>query len=168
MVKNTTGGNKHKRSKNSNFKSKRTIVYPDNKETLFSYVTRVLGDCRFEVLSSDEETRIATVRGSLYKNSFINIGDLVLIGLRSFETVKFGQKEKCDILLKYNQDEIDEMKANSLLKYKYSDKLFVVSSSSKIEKEEDDYFDNTNHESTNKIKETIVKNEDDDFDFDAI
>lgn len=176
MVKNTTGGNKHKRSKNSNFKSKRTIVYPDNKETLFAYITKVLGDCRFEVFCSDSEIRNATVRGALYKNTFINNGDLVLIGLRTFETFKYGEKEKCDIIMKYQPDEMDEMKENRLLKYKDSDKLFLMSSSTSNpqnnNEEETDYFSNSAGVSSSVSRVKIIdleeKNEELDIDFDKI
>lgn len=184
MVKNTTGGNKHKRSKNSNFKSKRVIVYPDNKETLFAYITRTLGDCRFEVLCSDSEVRNATVRGALYKNTFINAGDLVLIGLRTFETTKYGEKEKCDIIMKYQPDEMDEMKENRLLKYKNSDKLFLLTSSTSgsnttnNEGEDNDYFSSSASappsSSISKVKTIDLedKKEEDsdvsDFDFETI
>jgi initiation factor 1A len=125
MPKNVTGGNKHKKGKNSTTKIKRAITYPDNKDTLYAYVLKPLGDCRFAVKCSDEVERVGSVRGSLYKNTYINAGDLVLIGLRDFGSPKPGQKEVCDILLKYTLDEISEMTANHLLVYKGTTKAFT-------------------------------------------
>lgn len=119
------GGSKHKKNKNSNSKTRRTLVYPDNKDTLFAYVLNALGDCRFLVKCSDETERVGTVRGSLYKNTYINSGDLVLIGLRDFGTTKTCQKEVCDILMKYTLDELQEIRSSKLLVYKGSDRVFI-------------------------------------------
>jgi translation initiation factor 1A len=172
MVKNTTGGSKHKRSKNSNTKSKRTIIYPDNKETLFGHVIRSLGDCRFSVLCNDGVNRNATVRGKLYKNTYINNGDLVLVSLRDFETVKPNEIEKCDIILKYNPEEIQEIREANLLVYKDSDKVFllktVVSNDDRGgEEDEEEAFEFSEKTNTSNRNDIQLKPEDV-FDFDAI
>ena len=125
MPKNLTGGNRHKKGKNSTHKVKRTIVYPDNKETLFAYAINALGDMRFSIKCSDEVDRIGSVRGGL-RGVFINPGDLVLVGLRTdFSAPKVGKKEVCDILLKYSLDEITEIRQNNLLVQKDSTKPFI-------------------------------------------
>ena len=126
MPKNLTGGNRHKKGKNSTHKVKRTIVYPDNKETLFAYAINALGDMRFSIKCSDEVDRIGSVRGGL-RGVFINPGDLVLVGLRTdLSAPKVGKKEVCDILLKYSLDEITEIRQNNLLVYKDSTRLFTT------------------------------------------
>jgi initiation factor 1A len=177
MVKNTTGGSKHKRSKNSNTKSKRTIIYPDNNETLFGHVIRSLGDCRFSVLCNDGVNRNATVRGKLYKNTYINIGDLVLVSLRDFETVKPNDTERCDIILKYNPEEIQEIREANLLVYKDSDRIFalktVVANTNEGDNKEDDedLYEFSEKASSNiniKSEKTIDLKPEDVFDFDAI
>ena len=126
MPKNLTGGNKHKKGKNSTHKVTRAIIYPDNKITLFAYVLGALGDCKFHIRCNDDQNRIGVVRGSLYKNTFINVGDLVLVGLRDFSTAtsKSG-KEFCDIIMKYTSDEMNEIQKNNILTCKGSSKPFV-------------------------------------------
>ena len=125
MPKNLTGGNRHKKGKNSTHKVKRLITYPDNKETLFGYAINALGDSRFNVKCSDEVDRVGSIRGGL-RGVYINPGDLVLIGLRNFGSeVKPGKKEVCDIILKYSLDEISEIRESKLLVYKDSEKPFI-------------------------------------------
>ncbi len=104
MGKNTKGGSKHK-------KQKRVRVGTDNVKIdieqikaaelqEYAYITAILGNCRFNVQCHDDKPRLAHMRGKLRKRAWCNKGDLVLIGLRSF------QDDKCDILHKYNEDEI--------------------------------------------------------------
>ncbi len=171
MPKNLTGGNKHKKGKNSTFKVKRAITYPDNKDTLFAYVLKPLGDCRFGLKCSDEVERVGVVRGSLYKNTYINVGDLVLIGLRDFGSTKPGTKEICDIVLKYTLDEIGEMTANHLLVYKGSNKTFThFVDLNKQSRGEEDEFDRDEKEdikqSQTQVKTIDSKKEEEDSDSD--
>jgi translation initiation factor 1A len=123
MVKNTTGGNKHKKGKNSNFKKNRQITYADNNETLYALVISPLGDSKFNIHCSDMVDRIGIIRGALHKSTFINPGDVVLLSLREFEKVKNGSKERCDILLKYLSHEIDQIKKQGMF-YKNTNKTF--------------------------------------------
>ncbi len=161
MPKNLTGGNRHKKGKNSTHKAKRTIVYPDNKETLFAYAINALGDSRFNVKCSDEVDRVGSVRGGL-RGVFINPGDLVLVGLRGdLSAPKAGKKEVCDILLKYSLDEIGEIRQNNLLVYKGSTKTFsnnmdlnkVKIDGNNITQVESDSDEESDHEFDDIIKE---------------
>lgn len=103
MVKNTTGGSKHKKYAN---KSSDTTQYniknliKQGEEQMYAYIDNVLGNCRFNVKCIDDKIRLAHVRGKLRKRSWCNQGDIVLISTRDF------QDDKCDIIQKYNPDEV--------------------------------------------------------------
>ena len=110
MVRNTTGGNKQKGKKRSTANQKRIIEYADGSTSLYGLVISPLGDCKFLVHCNDNIDRIGVIRGSLYKNTFITPGDLVLITLREFEQVKPLSKERCDIVIKYQAGEIEQLR----------------------------------------------------------
>jgi initiation factor 1A len=110
MVRNMTGGKGHKKGKRSNSNSKRIIEYADEISSLYGLVMSPLGDCKFLVHCNDNNDRIGLIRGSLYKNTFITPGDVVLVTLRDFETSKPDCKERCDIVIKYMPGEIDQLK----------------------------------------------------------
>ena len=89
MVKNNTGGNKHKKKK------KVTEVIHDRELTLktdgqeYGQVTKLLGNCRFDVDCLDGKSRLCHVRGVLRKKKvFVKLGDLVIASLRDFEDGK--------------------------------------------------------------------------------
>ncbi|CAH6421260.1 Translation initiation factor eIF-1A [uncultured virus] len=66
----------------------------------------MLGNGRMDVAGcADGARRLAIVRGKMRKRVWVMCGDIVLVGLRSF------QDEKCDIIHKYNNDEIRNLKA---------------------------------------------------------
>lgn len=65
---------------------------------------RLLGDCRLEILCTDGVKRDGHIRGTMRKKVFINMGDIVLVSIREFEP------EKCDIILKYTEDEVRKLK----------------------------------------------------------
>ena len=103
MVKNTTGGSKHKKYANKSsdvtqYNIKNLIKKGD--EQMYAYIETVLGNCRFNVKCIDNKIRLAHVRGKLRKRSWCNQGDIVLISTRDF------QDNKCDIIQKYNPDEV--------------------------------------------------------------
>lgn len=125
MGRNTMGGKHHKRGKNSNGDKTRKIIYADNENTLYGLVVSSLGDCRFLIHCSDRVDRIGLIRGALYKKGFINPEDVVLVSLRTFETIKDGVKEKCDIIMSYNSHEIDQLKSSGLY-YKNTNTPFTT------------------------------------------
>ena len=110
MVRNTTGGKGHKKGKRSTLDKKRIIEYADGTNSLYGLVMSPLGDCKFLVHCNDTNDRIGVIRGSLYKNTFITPGDVVLVTLREFEKIKPDSKERCDIVIKYMPGEIDQLK----------------------------------------------------------
>lgn len=160
MGKNTLGGKHHKRGKNSNSDKMRKMIYADNENTLYGLVVSPLGDCRFLIHCNDRVDRVGLIRGSMYKKGFINPEDLVLVSLRTFETVKDGVKEKCDIIMSYNSYEIEQLKTNGLY-YKNSKSPFstVLENGKPAQMEQtDDVFKFTNKEEEIEVYKNTVPN----------
>ncbi len=84
--------------------SKRDLEYKDDGQE-YADVLKMLGNGRCEVKCIDGITRLAIIRGNMRNKVWIKIGDFVLVGLRDF------QDSKCDILLKYTQEEVRTLKA---------------------------------------------------------
>eukprot|EP01108_Squamamoeba_japonica_P002188 TRINITY_DN201_c0_g1_i3.p2 TRINITY_DN201_c0_g1~~TRINITY_DN201_c0_g1_i3.p2 ORF type:complete len:107 (-),score=46.75 TRINITY_DN201_c0_g1_i3:455-775(-) len=65
----------------------------------------MLGNGRVDAYCFDGTKRLCNIRGKMRKKVWINVGDIVLIGLRDF------QDEKGDVILKYNADEARTLKS---------------------------------------------------------
>ena len=101
MPRNKIGGNKAKRGKNQQ-QPKEMVFKTDDQ--FYAKVTKLLGNCRLEVFCyPDEKTRTGLIRGKMRKRVWVNIDDIVLISTRDF------QDNKCDIIHKYNQNEIRKL-----------------------------------------------------------
>lgn len=59
----------------------------------------MLGNGRCEIYCFDGSKRLGHIRGKMRKKVWIKTGDIVLVGLRDY------QDEKCDIIMKYTNDE---------------------------------------------------------------
>jgi hypothetical protein len=118
MVKNTTGGNKHKKQKNSSVKIERPLVIVQEKNEGYGQIMSFLGGSMVMVrkLGSKIEFR-CRLRKSLPK---VFKNDYVLYAVRDFESKEVG-----DVLLIYSVDEVYTLKRE-----KYIDE----------EIEEDDFF----------------------------
>lgn len=53
----------------------------------------------------DGQKRLCHIRGKMRKKVWVNVGDIVLLGLRDY------QDEKADVILKYMADEARNLKA---------------------------------------------------------
>ena len=124
MVKNTTGGNKHKKQKNSSVKAERPLIVKQDANEGYGQVMTFLGGSMVMIrkLGTQLEFR-CRLRKSLprvYKK------DIVLFAMREFESKDVG-----DVILIYSSDEVHMLK-----KEKYID----------AEVEIDDIFENDNIE----------------------
>ena len=75
----------------------------------YAQVVRILGDGRIESKAMDGQTRLATIRGSIYRRTRLVAGDWVLIGIREF------QPDRADVLLKYTDDEVRQLRSLGLI-----------------------------------------------------
>jgi translation initiation factor 1A len=103
MGKNMKGGKKGKKGKSRDTTKKELTFKEDGQE--YAQVVRMLGNGRLEALCYDGKSRLGIIRGKMRKKVWINIGDIVLVGLRDF------QDDKCDIMHKYTADESRQLKA---------------------------------------------------------
>ncbi|KAJ2684247.1 Eukaryotic translation initiation factor 1A, X-chromosomal [Coemansia spiralis] len=98
------GGKNYRRGKNDLSKTdKRELLFKDESQE-YAQVTKVLGNGRMEVLCVDDVKRLAHIRGSMRKKVWINLGDYVLVSLREY------QDGKCDIILKYTDEEVANLR----------------------------------------------------------
>ena len=97
------GGKNRRRGKNHDAEKRELVFKEEGQE--YAQILKMLGNGRVEAQCVDGEKRLCHIRGKLRKKVWINVGDIVLVGLRDF------QDEKGDIILKYNPDECRSLKA---------------------------------------------------------
>ena len=110
MVKNVKGG-KHKNQ------ARKNLIVPDKQklrlkmddDEMYAVVTKKLGDNKVEVLCLDTKIRLCVISGKFKsrgrRDNTIDINSWILVGIRSWETLVEGKKEKCDLLEVYNENE---------------------------------------------------------------
>lgn len=140
MVKNTKGGNKHKKQANS-VQMQRPLELPDA-DQLFALVCKPMGHSKFAVkyINGIGDAQlcydaIGIICGKLRKRrQWVIEGNFVLISKRDFERTK--DKEKVDIIHVYKEYEINELKRRKLI----NQKLINVSNGSgnKFSNKDDD------------------------------
>lgn len=104
MPKNKGKGGKNRRKGKTESVVKRELIYKEEGQD-YAQVTRMLGNGRVEAVFPDGTMRQCHIRGKMRKKVWIQVGDIVLVGLRDF------QDSKADIILKYNADESRQLQA---------------------------------------------------------
>lgn len=97
------GGKNRRRGKNQNEPDKRELVFKEDEQE-YAKVLKMLGNGRVECFCFDSQIRLAHIRGKMRKKVWINVGDIILVGLRDY------QDDKCDVILKYTADEARNLK----------------------------------------------------------
>lgn len=120
MVKNTTGGNKHKgqaRKFTSNFKQTNKLRVIEEEGEVYAQVTKMLGNGMCHVICIDEKTRLCFIRGKFRgrgkRDNTLKVGTWLLIGLREWESEKgksSTELEKCDLLEVYSDLDKERLK----------------------------------------------------------
>lgn len=70
----------------------------------YAQANKMLGSGNIEAYCFDGKTRLCHVRGKMAKKVWINLGDIILIGLRDF------QDNKADIIGKYTPEEVRQLR----------------------------------------------------------
>jgi translation initiation factor 1A len=75
-------------------------------------ILKPLGDRNMLVFCNDNKERVCHIRGTIKPSERITVGDLVLISIRSQEMnmTQSSQKDKGDILLKYDREQHKQLK----------------------------------------------------------
>jgi translation initiation factor 1A len=137
MGKNIKGGSKHKK-----YARQREFIIDINLKNLkkekyqeYAHVSNVLGNCRFDLICWDGKRRLGCLRGSMRKRTWINKGDIVLVGLRDF------QDEKCDIIQLYKPEQVSILVKNNEFSSTFSNDGMVENKSSNRILEENEEFE---------------------------
>lgn len=116
MVRNTMGGKKAKKMKNSG-PVKRATEYA-TEDQYYAIVEKFHSHSNIDVCFVDKDedgkehlvSAIGILRGKIIKRvKRVAIGDICIISKRDFATVKLNEKQKVDILHKYNNENRNEI-----------------------------------------------------------
>ena len=119
MVKNTTGGSKHKSQARKNVEGRSTntalrVISQEGEK--YAQVEKILGGSHMHVICTDGKTRLCTIRGKFRgrgkRDNRLEAGTWVMIGLRDYETLKesTGKLENCDLLEVYKDTDKDRLR----------------------------------------------------------
>ena len=111
MVKNTTGGSKHKGFARKEYSvSNNKLRLSESEDEKYAHITKMFGNGMCQAYCDDLKTRMCIIRGKFRgkgkRNSFVALGAIVLIGVREWET----DSDKCDLLEVYGSNEIEQLK----------------------------------------------------------
>tara|TARA_B100000989_G_C19483148_1_gene446121 strand:- start:672 stop:1205 length:534 start_codon:yes stop_codon:yes gene_type:complete len=115
MVKNTTGGSKHKgmARKLVNAPTSNKIRFSEDEDECYAKVVKMLGNgmCHVNILYKDNihENVVCHIRGKFRsrnkKNNLVTVGGTLLVGLRSWTS----KIDTCDLLSVYNDNQIKSL-----------------------------------------------------------
>lgn len=159
MPKNKIGGNKSKKQKNTVQNENSNYPLADNPDLLYGIVLKKLGGKNLNVKCSDGKERIGRISGSMWKRSFMQVGDFVLISKRDFSTTD----NKCDILYKYQQHHANTIISTYNITSLKSDKS---NNSSELFFQENDFDEDDDEENDDEINKNNNESDDDSDDED--
>jgi len=119
MVKNTTGGSKHKGQARKNVVTNRSstaLRLAQNELELYAHVEKILGGANIHVMCMDGKLRLCHIRGKFRgrgkRDNIIQVGTWVIVGLRDYETMREGSTklENCDLLEVYRDSDKDRLR----------------------------------------------------------
>lgn len=108
---NVKGGKKYKAGKHTETKLEFYEVDWEAGQSV-GRILKPLGDRNMLVFCHDNKERICHIRGAIKKSERITVGDLVLISIRAQEmnVTQTTQKDKGDILVKYDREQHKQLK----------------------------------------------------------
>ena len=109
MPRNKTGGKKTKKGKNDVIRKFITISKEDKECQRYAVVERALGNNRFELKFLNGDTILGIKRKAIKRNQWINAGATVIASLREY------QKDKCDIIHLYNDEESRQLRKRGII-----------------------------------------------------
>jgi len=98
------GKNYKKGKKRDEGETRRDLLFKEDGQE-YAQVLRMLGDGRLALSCYDGVARTGLIRGTMRRRVWINTGDIVLIGLREFQT------DKADVIHKYTTEEARNLQA---------------------------------------------------------
>ena len=174
MVKNTTGGSKHKGQarKLVNAPVSNKIRFSEDDDECYAIVTKMLGNGMCHVNVSYQNNILTNIvchirgkfRGRNKKANLVSTSSVILVGLRTWER----DAKACDLICIYHSNQIDKLNLdNKLLSFdkdlSHKDDSFEFSNDSHFHNDYDNHNinDNINH----NLNHNLIDN---DIDFDLI
>lgn len=135
MKKNIKGGKNYKKHKKI-YCQERSLIYKEDEQE-YARIIKKFGDGRFECQIFNNDTNVVgKIRGSLRKKVWINIGDIVLLSTRSFDSSNY------DIIHKYNLEESKDLKLYGELPSNINLQASNIDlETGKLKQDDDDYVD---------------------------
>jgi initiation factor 1A len=177
MVKNKTGGSRHKKQarKNVNAPVSTRLRIPKEEGEILAKVTKLFGNSMAEVLCEDKVIRLLIIRkrfkGRHKRDNNIAVNKVLLVGRRLWEVVNPKKKQKVDLLYVYSDGQIEDLcqkvAVNSIILpdgvEEEDDVAYDISS-------KNDWKDEQNKTiiGAEEIAENVKIGNEDDFDFDDI
>lgn len=124
MVRNTKGGNKHKKMARKQLGEpvEEKVRYSTCSEEIYASVAKVFGNGRVLVTCNDGVERICVIRkkfkGRNKRSNQIQIGTYVLIGKREWNSVSLDKMETTDLLYVYSISQANKLKRNDTINTK--------------------------------------------------
>ena len=147
---NKTGGKNYKKTKHN---SEKPIFIEAEEGQLYARILRILGNRNTLAYCNDNVVRLCHIRGSIRKDTWINIGDIVLVSIRDFLKDKKDTYEKGDILCKYDSDVYSKLKKDERMNPKLFSNIETADleqlkrikelKTNIIEENDDDIFEHT-------------------------
>ena len=106
---NKTGGKNYKKSKHGG--TERPPYLEREEGQMFARVIRNMGNRNVQCYCNDGRTRLCHIRGGMRNRVWITVGDYVLITMRDLASVENKEKEKADLIAKFDPDHITRLKA---------------------------------------------------------
>lgn len=107
MPSNKRGGKKHKRGKKEAFENRKLIIKDSKEDQEYAQVRKVNGSGRYNLFCFDGTERLGISAGNIKRRARIQIYDIVLVSKWDF------QDNKCSIIHKYEEDEVQELKVKN-------------------------------------------------------
>lgn len=117
MVKNKSGGSRHKKMARKNVKDYGVAIktrFPSCADEIFARVIRMNGQGTCEVICNDNERRLCYIRqkfsGRHKRDNFINIDTMLLVGKREWATNSKKKLPKVDLLYVYGKSQFEQLR----------------------------------------------------------
>lgn len=163
MVKNKSGGSGHKKMgrKFVNAPKSNKLRLSQDDDEIYACVTKLLGNGMAHIINSNDTKMLLHIRnkfrGRSKRDNTLKCGTIILAGKRTFETVKEGKLENCDLLEVYTDSEINSLTNDHFIDFKCFKK--IEGFNNKNEEDDGFVFDVGQDENKNKDIEDIINNE---------
>jgi len=161
MVKNTKGGNKHKKMarKQIGEQMEEKVRFSTCSQEIYASVARIYGNGRILVTCNDGIERLCVIRkkfkGRNKRNNQIQIGTYILIGKRDWNSVSTGKIETTDLLYVYSNEQSGKLKRNDAVNDKILSKNERHHQENSNDQQASNFFEEEEEEETEEEESNV-------------